>query len=62
MWEGLLSATGGKLQVSKCFYYVLSWQWDKHGNPTPQNKLEQQIAPLTLQMTTNKTSEELTLK
>jgi hypothetical protein len=60
MWEGLLSATGGELQLSKCFYYLLSWKWDKHGNPSPQNKMEQQITPLTLQMTTNKTSEELT--
>jgi hypothetical protein len=62
MWEGLLSATGGKLQLSKCFYYVLSWKWDKKGNPSPQNRFEQQIPPLILQMTTNKTSEEITQK
>jgi hypothetical protein len=62
MWEGLLSATGGELQLSKCFYYVLSWKWDQNGNPSPQNKLEQQITPLTLKMTTNNTSEELQQK
>jgi hypothetical protein len=62
LWEGLLSATGGELQLSKCFYYVLSWKWDKFGNPSPQNKIEQNILPLTLQMTTTQMSEELTQK
>jgi hypothetical protein len=62
LWEGLLSATGGELQLSKCFYYVLSWKWDKFGNPSPQNKQEQNITPLTIQMTTNQISEELTQK
>jgi hypothetical protein len=62
MWEGLLSATGGELQLSKCFYYVLSWKWDKYGRPSPQNKLEQQITTLILKMTTHNTSEEITKK
>jgi hypothetical protein len=62
LWEGLLNATGGELQLSKCFYYILSWKWDKNGTPSPQNKIEQQITPLTLKMTTNKTSEDLNQK
>jgi hypothetical protein len=35
-WEGLLSATGGELKLSKCFYYVLSWKWTKIGSPVPE--------------------------
>jgi hypothetical protein len=40
-WAGLLEATGGKLELSKCFYYLLSWKWDKKGNPSPQTIQEQ---------------------
>jgi hypothetical protein len=32
---GLLEATGGALELSKCFYYILSWLWDRKGNAIP---------------------------
>jgi hypothetical protein len=31
-WERLLSYSGGALSLSKCFYYVLYWEWP-HGIP-----------------------------
>ena len=30
-WEQLLNATGGKLELPKCFYYVLRWNFDEEG-------------------------------
>jgi hypothetical protein len=35
IWSGLLQATGGKLELKKCFYYLLGWNWDSKGNPYP---------------------------
>jgi hypothetical protein len=43
LWECLLHTTGGELELSKCFYYILSWKWDKIENPIPQTINEQQI-------------------
>jgi hypothetical protein len=40
-WAGLLEATGGKLELTKCFYYLLTWKWDRTGNPIPQEIIEQ---------------------
>jgi hypothetical protein len=34
-WVGLLEGTGGKLELTKCFYYMLSWGFDKNGSPYP---------------------------
>ena len=41
-WEHILFLSGGKLNLSKCSWYVLSWEW-KSGRPTlrpitPQDK------------------------
>jgi hypothetical protein len=30
-WEQLLHATGGKLELPKCFYYLLHWVFDSEG-------------------------------
>lgn len=40
-WEQLLYSTGGKLELSKCLYYVLSWQFDEEGRASlrPQNAI-----------------------
>lgn len=40
-WAGLLAATGGKLELSKCFYYILTWKFDKKGNPVAESIQEQ---------------------
>jgi hypothetical protein len=37
-WEQLLSATGGKLELTKCFSYILQWEFDSEGNPTHLSK------------------------
>jgi hypothetical protein len=31
-WEKLLYLSGGKLNLKKCSYFVLNWEW-KHGRP-----------------------------
>jgi hypothetical protein len=42
IWAKLLEASGGQLEISKCFYYLLSWKWDTKGNPVPNTLQEQQ--------------------
>jgi hypothetical protein len=61
-WEGFLSTTGGELELQKCFYYILSWNWDKWGNPTPQSIQEQALNKLTLKLTTKNLSQDLEQK
>jgi hypothetical protein len=46
-WEKLLYSTGGALNLSKCFWFLLSWCW-VHGKPVLQTS---STAPATLQMT-----------
>ena len=40
-WAKLLEASGGKLELSKCFYYVLSWKYTNEGEPIPMTIQEQ---------------------
>jgi hypothetical protein len=35
IWSGLLKATGGKLELKKCFYYLLGWKWNINGTAIP---------------------------
>lgn len=45
-WEQLLTATGGKLELTKCFFYLITWIFDKEGvasintNITPSITIE----------------------
>ena len=32
-WEQLLSASGGKLELTKCFYYIMDFEYDAVGHP-----------------------------
>jgi Reverse transcriptase (RNA-dependent DNA polymerase) len=41
LWNTLLNASGGLLEFSKCFYYLLSWSFDKGGNPVSATTAEQ---------------------
>ena len=34
-WDNLLSVSGGCLELSKCFYYVLAWTFTDKGEPIP---------------------------
>jgi hypothetical protein len=40
-WKDLLETSGGKLEFKKCFYYILSWKFDRKGNPIPMTTAEQ---------------------
>jgi hypothetical protein len=37
-WEALLHATGGKLELSKCFFYLIFWKFDEEGVPYLERK------------------------
>lgn len=41
LWSQLLQITGGKLQLQKCFYFILSWKFDKNGQPSPKTISDQ---------------------
>ena len=36
-WEQFLSASGGCLELSKCFYYILAWTFDPKGDAHPMS-------------------------
>jgi hypothetical protein len=40
LWSELLQASGGKLELSKCFYYLLAWKFNVEGDPIPLNITE----------------------
>jgi hypothetical protein len=40
-WAGLLAASGGKLELQKCFFYILSWTWNDKGEAIPQTMSQQ---------------------
>ena len=48
-WERLLFCSGGSLELSKCFYYLVYWKW-LDGLPvlTTKSEIEEQISPITL--------------
>lgn len=50
-WENLLSISGGCLEPSKCFYYVLAWTFLSKGDPIPMNMtdLSEQATPIQIQ-------------
>jgi hypothetical protein len=37
-WEKLLWSTGGALELPKCWYYLVHWNFDSIGNPTMLTK------------------------
>jgi hypothetical protein len=40
-WKELPEASGGKLDITKFFYYILTWEFDNKGNPIPTTISEQ---------------------
>lgn len=36
-WQDLLGGSGGKLELEKCFYYILSWKFNKFGDAIPRS-------------------------
>jgi Reverse transcriptase (RNA-dependent DNA polymerase) len=50
-WANLLQATGGKLELNKCFFYLLTWKCDVNGKATPQTiqeQIQQDNTPITI--------------
>ena len=41
-WEELLHATGGRLELDKCLYYILQWKFGKEGKARLATFLELQ--------------------
>jgi hypothetical protein len=45
-WKELLEASGGKLELAKCFYYILSWKFNELGDAIPTTiKEHREICP-----------------
>jgi hypothetical protein len=59
LWERLLHASGGKLELSKCKFTVMQWDFDPAGRPLLQVKipkyttLQSPTAKITKQPTSN---------
>jgi hypothetical protein len=51
IWTELLAATGGKLALSKCFYYVLQWKFDEEGIPSHMTKEELEETGVQIKLT-----------
>ena len=47
-WEIFLAATGGRLELTKCFYYILSQKFDEEGVPSHMSKEELERAGVTI--------------
>lgn len=57
IWTNLLSATGGKLELAKCFYYILSWKFSAQGDAIPET-IEDQETMTNLITVTDKINKE----
>jgi hypothetical protein len=55
-WEALLYSSGGALELSKCFYYILKWEF-KNGTPTLA-----QPTSLTISLRNSTTGQQETIK
>ena len=43
-WNNLLQASGGKLALHKCLYYILCWKWDdSQAQPIPPSDIHPKI-------------------
>ena len=54
-WEELLNASGGKLELPKCFYYILHWNFDKEGEARLSSKED---IPYKIKLTQSQSREE----
>ena len=61
-WVALLSATGGKLELSKCFFYILQWKFDDEGTPHPMTKDELEAKGVSIKIQENEQGTPTTIK
>jgi hypothetical protein len=55
--KDLLEAPGGKLEQTKCFYYILTWPFDPKGNPVPTTIAEQRETTAQISVTDTYTND-----
>jgi hypothetical protein len=58
-WEQLLYSTGGQLELSKCLYYVMSWDFDAEGKPFLRGRDSIPAEQITVQSSAGLGSEEI---
>lgn len=47
-WQNLVIVSGGYLELSKCFYYLLAWTFTNTGYPIPMTLAEMEIEVATV--------------
>jgi hypothetical protein len=60
-WKELLEASGGKLELRKCFYYVMAWKFDENGSLHPITIKEQREICNQITITDSNTEMEIAL-
>ena len=58
-WEQLLDATGGKLELPKCFYYIIRWNFNAEGEARLSTKEE---VPYEIKLTESQSGEICTIE
>jgi hypothetical protein len=58
-WENLLFSTGGKLELSKCFYYVIYWIYNHEGEAS---MLDTTALPQQVHLTDSETSSDIIIE
>jgi hypothetical protein len=60
-WKEVLEALGGKLELSKCFYYILSWKFNELGDAVPTTIEEDRMVCPQITISETTTSTETTI-
>jgi hypothetical protein len=58
-WENLLFSTGGKLELSKCFYYAIYWIYDHEG---VASMLDTTVLPQQVHLTDSETMSDIIIE
>jgi hypothetical protein len=61
-WKEVLEASGGKLELTKCFYYILTWKFDNKGNPIATTVTEQRESTQQISITDTFTNDTITIQ
>ena len=61
-WENLLWSTGGELELSKCFFYVMHWYFDEKGQPQLANNETLKRLKCEIKITESATNQEANIR
>jgi negative regulator of replication initiation len=61
-WEELLWSTGGKLELPKCFFYIVSWWFDHNGEAKVRTKAELKEQGIKIDIIESETKETAAIK